>query len=221
MKKILGAVLIAVLLGMAPSAQATVVTFYLCYEFSGATPPAGPGPWLKATFDDFGGTGTVRLTMEAMGLVGTEFVGEWNFNLDPTMDPTALAFAPVNTAAVGATTISTGVDAFQADGDGMFDIMFDFPPPPGTFADKFTSGEMVVYDISLAGLTANSFVYDSAPGGGAGSYKTAAHVQGIGADGSQSGWVGDCLPTPEPTSMLLLGMGLAGVAGVGFRRRKQ
>jgi hypothetical protein len=220
MKKLLGAVMIVALLGIAPSAQATVLTFYLCYEFSGATPPEGAGPWLKATFDDFGGTGTVRLTMEAIGLTDQEFVSEWSFNLDPALDPTTLSFAGVNTAAVGATTISTGVDAFQADGDGSFDIMFDFPPPPGTFASKFTAGELVSYDITLAGITANSFDFGSAPGGGAGTYKTAAHVQGIGPDDSQSGWVGDCLPTPEPTSMLLLGMGLAGVAGAGFRRRK-
>jgi hypothetical protein len=97
-------------------------------EFSGGADPQGATPWLVAVFEDQGG-GVIRLTMNTSGLVGTEYVSEWSFNLDPMLDPTLLAFSAIDISDVpgfsAATDIDTGVDAFKADGDGSFDILIN------------------------------------------------------------------------------------------------
>jgi hypothetical protein len=214
-----GCVCAAILLWPAASTNAAIISLGLSTEFSGGTPPEGAAPWLTATFDDeVVGGNTVRLTMSASGLVDAENVGEWSFNLDPSLDPTLLNFAVVGVPGSTPNAISTGVNAFQADGDGKFDILFDFPPPPGSAAALFTAGETVVYDITYdvpATLTANSFLYPSVEGGGQGTFRTAAHVQRIGPENDDSGWIGDI---PEPASFLLLGIGLFGICGIRLRR---
>ena len=110
----------------------------------------------------------------------------------------------------------------MAAGGGLFDIRFDFPPPPGHDTDAFSFGETLVYDISYVGVggpfTASSFDVLSAPGGGNGTYASAAHIMRIGPQADGSGWIGDAT-VPEPSTALLLGAGLAGLATVGRRNR--
>lgn len=121
----------------------------------------------------------------------------------------------VGTPGSAPNSIGTGVDAFKADGDGWFDILFDFPPPPGSQNARFTAGETVVYDITYTGpIDVNSFDFSSAPGGGNGTFLSAAHVQQTGG-GSGSGWIGAAVP--EPATALLLGGGLVALAA-GRRR---
>jgi uncharacterized protein (TIGR03382 family) len=60
-------------------------------------------------------------------------------------------------------------------------------------------------------LVATDFQFLSAPAGGHGPFYVAAHVQGIGAEGDDSGWV----TTPEPTTFTL-----AALAALALLRRR-
>jgi hypothetical protein len=191
--------------------SADIKTLELFYKFSDTGyPPGGSLPWLTATFDDDNTAGLVELTLEATNLIPDEFVSEWYLNFDPALNPASLAIA-YNSGGPAASNISTGVDAFKADGDGFFDILFEFP----TALDTFGPGDSVVYDITLDGITAHSFYYLSNPKeNSTGGFYSAAHVQGTGQDGEYSAWIA----TPIPGSVLMLGSGLIGLV---FIRRKK
>ncbi len=111
-------------------AEGSTLVFDSDVAFSGST-PGGPGPWLRATFDDAaaGAEYDVRLTLEALSLTGNEFIRNWAFSLNPAINPTQLTFADVNVAAVGDVlpTPTTGTDHWQADGDGKYDVHFAVP----------------------------------------------------------------------------------------------
>ena len=196
------------------SAQATIIQYTLCMEFSGAVPPEGAAPWLTATFDDGGTPGSVGLALEATNLTDNEFVFQWLFNFDPDLELDNLEFStPTKTGSFNDPTISTGVNAFKADGDGYFDITVVFDNSGG--ADKrFGVADAVAYTItSTEPITADSFDFFSETGGVHGIYPTAAHVGGIGPADADSGWIS----TPEPASLFVLAFG--GLAWLGRRRR--
>ena len=48
---------------------------------------------------------------------------------NPFLDPTLLSFGVIDNGDSPPTAINTGVNLYQADGDGLFDIQFLFPPP--------------------------------------------------------------------------------------------
>jgi hypothetical protein len=233
MKKLLLLItLVAGVIAFALPAQATIIEYGLDIEFSGATPPESTTvPWITAKFDDsYGGATGVRLTMSAVNLTHKEFIDEWLFNFDTALNPTNLSFALVGTPGSTPINIYTGVDAYKADGGGYYDIKFDFPPPPGNLAGKFTHGETVVYDIShnTLNIDVNSFHFSSSPSGSNGTYNSAAHIQGIGTSDDDSGWIGNRAgggpgfdPIPEPATMLLLGSGLIGFAVSGKKKFKK
>ncbi len=202
------------------SAKATIMTFELGMEFSGGTPPEGTAPWITATFDDsFGGVDTVRLTMAADNLTDNEFISGWYFNFDPDLDLNQLGFSYISGGVAESNiTINTGVNSFQADGDGLYDILFDFPPPPGQPGNRFTAGDTVVYDITYtSAIDVSSFNFFSAPAGGHGPFVTAAHIQGIGPDDEDSGWVS----VPDASIMFLLGPSLIGLGILGRRKKRK
>ena len=201
----------ATLLASAASINAGVLKFDMSVEFSGATPPAGVSPWISATLDDGGTPGSVTLTLENTNLIASEFIDAWYLNLDDSLDVTDLIFsAPSKTGTFSDPSISLSQNAFKADGDGRYDILIDFAQ---SGPNRFGVGESVQFTITgIANLLASDFNFLSAPDGGNGPFLAAAHVQGIGSGGNDSGWV----TTPEPGSLALLGLGAVTL----LRRRK-
>ena len=172
-------------------------------------------PWATATFVD-SVSNTVTLTMSAANLAGTEFISVWMFNFDPVLDPDSLYFNLVGSPGSIPNSINTGSDAFKAGPSRFYDIEFDFPPPKGTFSNKFTSGETVTYEITYSGpgtMYESSFNVQSTSDKH-GPFYSAMHVQSIGTRGD-SGWIGSTTVVPEPVSSILF---LAGGATLGFRR---
>lgn len=194
--------------------KAATSTFNFDVTFSGMS-PGGTTPYLTVTFDDgYGDANTVRLFIDVLNLDSYSSVTQLYFNFDPALTLAANAFTPVYTSDSIPNSVTWSPDTYKADGDGLYDIFFDMPPPAGMFAERLTNGEQLVYDItftSAADVTAFNFL--SAPDGGQGAYFAAAHIQGIG-DGStsNSGWVG---VVPEPISSTLF---IIGAVTLGFRR---
>jgi len=205
-------------------ADASIVTYGMNLEFSGGTAPSASAPWVTVTINDFNLTGMVELTIAANGLTGNENVSGLYLNLDPALDANDLVFsAPTKSRAFDTPAISTGLNAFKADGDGRYDILLSFATggPPDTFID----GDSIEYTISgISVLDALSFFHFSQPAGGHGPFTSAAHIQNTGG-GEDSGWVTDgtngSVDIPEPTSAVLLLIGAVGILGFWYRRRKR
>jgi hypothetical protein len=168
-------------------------------EFSGGTQPAGPAPWLRTTVTD-AGANTVTVKFENLNLVGTEFVSKTFLNLNTAFNAANLNFgSPVQVGTFALPSINKGTDAFKADGDGFFDLEFDFATAN---PQRFGPGESLTYTVSgITGLDETDFNFLSVNGPvGNNAFPVAAHVQGIGANGENSGWVS----VPEPASLALL-----------------
>jgi hypothetical protein len=209
--------------------QANFITMEmdLNYAFSGIPPESTVMPWLTARFDDHGSSGSVTITLTASHLTGTEYASEWDLNLDPALNPTQLTFDIAHASKVGVFAdpdISTGVSfqAAKADGDGFYDILFGFQTSDGT-STHFDAGDS--YQITVAGiptLNANSFAYRSSTQKGQDlndGYYSAAHVQSIGS-GSNSGWIAATSVVPEPATLVLASLGMAGMMLFYQRRSK-
>ena len=211
----LGAVASIALLG-APHASAATLTFRYNDSFGSVT-PNGPAPYATSVFDDGESAGTVVLTMFVAATVGNADVTEMYFNLDPSLDPTSLVFTRLSgtgpTAA--STAILLGVDAFVANGDGMYDIFFDLPSgnPDNS---RFNDGEDLVYEISgIPTLTASAFFHLANPSGNFGPFRSVAMFIGTGGSGKDSDFVG---AVPEPSSVVLAGFGLLSLLAFALRR---
>lgn len=207
-----GLLAFAVLL-LAGRAGATGILYQFNNVFSGNVPPGGPAPWIDATFQTQ--SNGVQLTINNAGLSGGEFLSELDFNLNPNYSASAIQGLQFGLVAsngnFGASSIVTGEDIKKADGDGYYDINFNFNTAS---AGQFGAGDYLVYLITgITGLTASDFAFLSSPGGGHGPYYAAAHIQGI--SGGNSVWVqpsnGPVLvPVPEPPAWALL------VASIGL-----
>jgi hypothetical protein len=217
----------ATVIAVTSTVNAGMMTIELDHEFSGATAPASATtPWVTATFDDGGSAGTVTLTIAAVNLTGSEKIGEFYFNFNPSKSLTGLTISQ-NALPAGqpvGTILTPTLDKYKADGDGLYDFKVTFPggPPAATFSDN----KLAVFTISQTGLLYSDFKFESKPDGGHGPFYAAAHIQSIGPTGALSGWIAPTFPpvdinqepVPEPSSIVLLGIG--GLGLFGWRRRK-
>jgi len=213
------AVLAASLFCGAAKVSAADYVYSFTNTFSG-TSPSNSGPWMEVWFHDVT-PGTVSLTISNIGLSGTEFISGLYLNLNTNFAAPSLSFQYLGGNGAAPTNILTGLNQFKADGDGKYDILFDFDT---TSSSRFEAGEYLTYQITgIASLNVSDFNYLSAPAGGAGPFLAAAHVQSIGPNGD-SGWMrpGSFDPithtVPEPTCATLLAA-CSGLVLYAWRRK--
>jgi hypothetical protein len=197
------------------SGNAAAFFYHFDDVFSG-TAPANTAPWVNALFQDVS-PGTVLLTVSNPSLASSEFVGSMYFNLNPGLNANNLTFTQTATSGgFSNPTISTGTDSFKADGDGFYDILFNFSTVNGS---TFSAGESFTYKITgIPTLNVNDFNFLSLSSGGHGPFDAAAHVQGI-ASGDGSGWVDPhtgITPAPEPQSIMIFAAAIGLWAFRGF-----
>jgi len=191
--------------------------------FSGTAPASTNALWLEATFRTTT-PGTVQLTVSNLNLTASENVDQLYFNLATNLSPTSLSFSfGGGSGGYDLPSVSTGINAFKADGDGKYDILFDLATG-GADSNRFTQGESLVCNITgIPTLSAGDFEYLSAPAGGSGPFYAAAHVQRIGT-ASLSGWISADVvhalePIPEPGFGFLFGCAVSLWFAVKFGRR--
>lgn len=203
---LLGVIAACVLLSTA-TVRADPVTFVLQGPAFSSNTPAGS---INVTITQ-SGANSVQLTI----------VNNTDGDIDDLYFNNILAGTDWGTASgcLQCSAILFGSDAFKADGDGFYDLQVMFPSSGGSHGpDRFAPGDTVIFTVSATGITPESFLALSHPGGGAGPFQVAAHVISIDSQDGGSGWISD-QPVPEPATLFLLGSSLVGVAAHLRRRR--
>jgi hypothetical protein len=170
-------------------------------HINGAT-PADPTPWLTLDFHDVS-LGLVQLTI-SNNIAASEYVPDVLFNSSSAL--TASSFTYVGGQHVSGLSFNdNGGNQIEA---GVISVDFSYPNANG--GGRLSGGLTSVYNIQAAGLTAQSFdVFSTPDQHSIGTYLAAAEVRGI-PDGS-SGSIGTMNAVPEPSTAVLITLGLFGV----------
>lgn len=182
--------------------------------------PSQTGPWLSATFEDYtynGQTG-VLLTLQALALLPDEFVSTWYFNYSGDATELVLTSLSTGTGTVAYSSYST----WDPDSNGTHTPGGDFYikisyPTRNNAGTRFVDGLVsLIFITSTDGaLSAEDFLVAVD-----GEHYSLAHIQGM-PGGLSTKVFGDLPPvsTPEPSTLILAGLGLIGAASL-LRRRK-
>jgi len=182
--------------------------------------PEGSGPWVEVIFDDQATVGSVAMTINTMGLVGSEFISKMHFNLDPRIDAKKLTFTKIDQSGTFKDpSIKIDQDKKKAGPAHGFDMELGFKTKNH---ERFGVGESLTFLISGPMLIDSSiFAYTNAGKKNQPEYYGAAHIQGINERDSARIGIVDYQPStdiPEPATALILGIG--GVSILVRRKRK-
>lgn len=189
---------------------------------AGSVPPSNPsGPWLNYSVQSLGPNSIFFTLTATTNMTDPEKIKEFFFNFDDTLTVADLSFTLQGTAGAFTTpTISRGLNALKADGDGWYDLRLNFDTSGG-LADYFNAGDSISYLLTYTGagaMTEASFEFLSQPGGSEGTYYAAAHI--LSTPNGGSAWLGATTvegfpPVPEPSIAALV---LAAFGVMGLRR---
>jgi hypothetical protein len=205
-------------LTVASVASASPIIMELDTVFDGDQSPQGNPPWIDVIFDDQTTVGSVAMTINTVGLIGSEFVSKMYFNMDPSIDADELTFTKIDhSGTFEDPSIKFGQNKKKAGPAKGFDLELSFATKD---ADRFGAGDSLTYLISGPMLIDSSiFEYTNFNQKPEDTYYAAAHIQGI--DDDFSGRVGAVeyhSNVPEPATALMLTIG--GLSVLTCRKRK-
>lgn len=181
--RLLGVACLALPLG---SASAGTVVFNLNQSITPGVQLSGTAPYLQATLTDIDDN-KVQFTLQATGLVQSEFVKDWFFNTTPL---TNLSIQTLQGTLPVWPKLTRNPEG-NADGAGWFNIELAFSQATNN-GERFTSEKSYLFELVSTGtFSTSSFV----PNGSA--FYSVAHVGNTGTSGTDSAWVAT---VPEPSS---------------------
>lgn len=196
---------------------AHAVLFSFSHEFSGSGDVCANGTC--ATLSVLQNGANVDFLLNSNLNTG-EFITGLYGNRDPFANPTLTDFnSRGGTGADAVSSLSSGPDAFKADGDGFFDYVWDFNNSGTPRLDGTDTFSWTFFNASL-----DDFVNAVSVNGpvGKNGFTFALRLQGLGAGNEGSGWF-DAVTAPngqvpEPGTNALLALALLSMAFV-LRRR--
>lgn len=199
----------------ASASQASVLQFDLDKPYTSSTHPAGSPAWVRVRADDNGANGSVKLSIDALNLTGSEFVSKVLLNIKAPIAPSSLSASGLNKAGTFSDpSVEFANNGFSAGGGSSFDMLVSFAT--GGPSNRFGAGDSVSFTVTGSSLL-NAHTFNTfSSGGGSGPLFVSAHVQSIGGNGEGSAWITALAPTPEPASAVTLGAAFSLMA----RRRR-